>query len=244
LLIVLTLSQSLARKLVVILAKKTISTIFFDLDGTLIDHFKAIHRCYNQILGEFGCKNQSMLSLKKFGGPLPTVVEELLQTSDPVVINDFCRRYRALMERTFEEGLEELPGARWLLQSLSSGGYELILLTNKQIKAVTKICNHLHFTSFFREIIAVDESVNCFHKPQPEFCQRAFQRTGVDGTSSMLIGDSEIDWQTSQNGHFAQGFWVTTGTHSQVELEACGVPPGCIFPSLHSLGESVFGFNS
>jgi phosphoglycolate phosphatase len=217
-----------------------LSTIFFDLDGTLIDHFQAIHRCYNHTLASFGLPPCDSAYLRRCNDPLPMVARHFLGSDDGATIDRFCQAYRAHMRETLLDGLEELPGARWLLRELHGRGYAMAILTNKQRHSAEKICEHIGFGPYLRHIIALDEGVNCLCKPHPDFCRLALEKMGARAETCAMVGDSKVDWETARAGNFSKSFFVTTGVDDAAGLMAAGVPRSTIFPNLHALGSGAF----
>jgi phosphoglycolate phosphatase len=217
-------------------------TIFVDLDGTLIDHFRAIHRCYNHILREFSLPERSYADLKKrIGPPLPVTVAELVGgTANPDLIERFCRRFRAHMQETFLDGLDELPGATWILDQLHRSGYHLAVFTNKQCRTVEAICTHLGFDKFLSGIVATEERTDCPRKPEPGFSQHALAQLKTTAEHATMVGDSAVDHRAALAGNFAKSYSVATGTHSKEELVAQGIPAESIYSDLHALGTAVF----
>ncbi|MDR3117355.1 MAG: HAD family hydrolase [Puniceicoccales bacterium] len=218
-----------------------VQTIFFDLDGTLIDHFRAIHRCYNYILREFSLPERDYADLKKrIGPPLPVTVAELVGRPDPDLVERFCRRFRAHMQETFLDGLEELPGASWILDQLHRSGRHLAIFSNKQIRTVEAICGHLGFDKFLAGIVATEERVDCPRKPEAAFSRHALAQLKTTAELATLVGDSAVDHRAALAGNFAKTYTVATGTHDRDELVAQGIPPDSIFANLFALGTAVF----
>jgi phosphoglycolate phosphatase len=218
-----------------------VQTIFFDLDGTLIDHFRAIHRCYNHILREFSLPECAYGELKKrIGPPLSVTVAETIGGKDRDLIDRFCKRFRTLMQETFRDGLEEMPGATWLLNGLRLRGYRLAIFTNKQRRTVEAIAAHLGFDRFLDGIIATEEGMNCPRKPEIAFSRHALEVLHTTGEWATMVGDSEVDMLAAAAGNFRACYAVATGTHGAEELRKLGMPRESIFQDLHHLGEAIF----
>ncbi|MDR2030532.1 MAG: HAD family hydrolase [Puniceicoccales bacterium] len=218
-----------------------VQTIFFDLDGTLVDHFRAIHRCYNHILREFSLPERSFADIKKrIGPPLAATVAELLDRAEPELVDRFCRRFRAHMQETFLDGLDELPGAGWILDQLHRQGYHLAIFTNKQFRTVEAICTHLGFDKFLAAIVATEERTDCPRKPEPRFSLHALATLKTTAEQATMVGDSAVDHRAAVAGNFVKSYSVTTGTHGREELIEQGVPADTIFSDLFTLGMSAF----
>lgn len=215
--------------------------VYFDLDGTLIDHFKAICRCYNTILREFGHEEIPFVDLKKrIGPPLPVTISEIFHTHDKGLIAEVMHRYQHLMSETFLDGLEVLPGALWILQELKKNAYKIAVFTNKRQKVTHSICNFSGFTPYLDAIIGTEESVDCPKKPEMRYIQTALNALGAQASDSVMIGDSEIDLLTAKVGHFSAAYAVATGTHSAEKLAGPELGATKVFSNLYELGKEIF----
>ena len=74
---------------------KRISSVFFDLDGTLADPKVGITRCMQYALGKLGRPVPDQHDLTWcIGPPLRSNFKRLLNTDDPAVIEDAVKAYR------------------------------------------------------------------------------------------------------------------------------------------------------
>ena len=70
-----------------------IQTVFFDLDGTLIDNFSAIHKCYADIAREMGLVPKSYELLRAtVGGSITLTLSRLIGDD---LAEEGVRRFRA-----------------------------------------------------------------------------------------------------------------------------------------------------
>ena len=73
-------------------------TFLFDLDGTLIDHFTAIHRCYAHTLPQLGLPEPTLAQVRDaVGGGLENA---LLKFIRPDQVPAAVKIYRAYWDRT------------------------------------------------------------------------------------------------------------------------------------------------
>jgi phosphoglycolate phosphatase len=193
------------------------NTFLFDLDGTLVDHFAAIHRAHSHTMTQLGLPPPTMEQVRAaVGGGVEVAVSRLVgreRTAEALEI------YRPYWTATMLHDVELLPGARELLQALHAGGAKLAVLTNKHGPSSRLICDHLNITPFLDGIFGATDTP--WLKPQPEFAHHALTTLRATASETLLIGDSTYDVQT---GHLARfPCWcVTTGTHGVEELRAAG----------------------
>ncbi|MDR2341124.1 MAG: HAD family hydrolase [Puniceicoccales bacterium] len=222
--------------------KKSIDTVLFDLDGTLIDHLPAICRCYNQTLREFDCEERSLEEMRKLIGPaLPEIVAMLLPEKKQTLVGDFCRRFRALMAATYLDGLSAMPGAAWILEGLTNAGKKVAIFTNKLQAHADLACNALGLSRHVGVILGTESENEGLHKPDPAFTAKVLGKVGTDATSTAMVGDSHIDMAVGALGGLHATYGVTTGTNTREELLACPHKPSAVCENLFELGRNIFG---
>lgn len=211
-------------------------TIFFDLDGTLIDHFDVIFRCYEFALGEVGDHVPSREVLRStVGGSMEVTMTHFVVESAHA---DAVRLFREHFAEIFLDDITLHTGVEWILRALHGEGKNLAIFTNKPGEPSRRITRHLGLTPWLDAVIGALDTPH--HKPQTEFSEYALQKLAANPGETCLVGDSEFDIQAAHNGGFPC-YCVTTGTHSREELTRAGADG--VFETLHSLGEAVFGLD-
>lgn len=207
-------------------------TILFDLDGTLVDHFAAIHRSHSHTMRQLGLPAPTMTQVRAaVGGGLELAIERLV---GPARLAEALPIYAAYWDRTMLDDVTLLPGARELLTALHGRGATLAVFTNKVGPSSRLICEHLGIAPLLRGIFGAKDTP--WLKPQPEFAAHVFAQLGTTPATALLVGDSPFDVQAAHNGGFP--CWcVTTGTHTGDELQAAGAD--AVFPDLAALGTAL-----
>ncbi len=204
-------------------------TLLFDLDGTLVDHFAAIHRAHTHTMLQLGLAAPTMEQVRAaVGGGVEVAVRRLVgpeRTAEALAI------YRPFWDATMLENVNLLPGARELLDRLHARGATLAVLTNKHGPSSRLVCQHLGIAGLLRGIFGATDTP--WLKPQPEFTAHALRVLGATPAGALLVGDSPYDVQTGRNGRMPS-WCVTTGTHDAAELQAAGADR--VFPDLFALG--------
>lgn len=196
--------------------------VLFDLDGTLIDHFKAIHRCHVHAMTRIGLTAPTMAQVRgAVGGGLDEAIAKLAgRDRVPAILPVYTQHFDA----THLDDVELLSGALELLQPLNQAGVTCAVLTNKRGYASREVCDHLGLTPLLRGVFGVGDTP--WLKPDPAFTRHALERLGAIAATTLLVGDSPFDVQTAKNAGL--GFiGVTTGTHTAEELRAAGAERVC-----------------
>ncbi len=179
-----------------------LTTIFFDLDNTLLDFDRGEAHALTRALCQFGV------------APTPDVLTryhainlrqwELLEEGKLTKEQVLTRRFDLLFEELdaacdsqsvcdlYESFLAEehafVPGALELLDALHSR-YGLYLATNGAAAVQRRRLADAGITPYFRKIF-ISEEVG-FHKPSPAFFQAAFAAIpGFDLSAALMVGDS------------------------------------------------------
>src|SRR6185295_8190858 len=105
------------------------TTFLFDLDGTLIDHFAAIHRSHVHTMKQLGLPPPTMEDVHRaVGAGVEVAIERLVGRERLAAAIPIHREY---WERTMLDDVELMPGARELLEALHARGAKLGVFTNK-----------------------------------------------------------------------------------------------------------------
>ena len=209
-----------------------LKTFLFDLDGTLVDHFAAIHRAHSHTMQKLGLPPPTLEQVHAaVGGGVELAVSRLVgaeRTAEALAI------YRPYWNSTMLDDVALFPGARELLEKLHARGATLAVLTNKHGPSSRLVCDHLKITPLLRGNFGATDTP--WLKPQIEFTQHALAQIGATPAGTLLVGDSPWDVETGRIAGFP--VWcVTTGTHTAAQLRAAGAAQ--VFPDLPALTASL-----
>ena len=203
-------------------------TFLLDLDGTLIDHFAAIHRAYSHTMRELGRPLPTMEQVRAaVGGGLDTAIRRFVPEAE---LPRAMKIYRAYWNATMLDDVVLLPGARELLEALQARGARLAVLTNKLGTSSREICDHLGLTRYLGAVVGAQDTA--WLKPQPELTAHTLALIGGSAAGALMVGDSPFDIDTGHNAGLPS-WCVTTGTHNAAELAAAGAD--AIFDNLAGL---------
>lgn len=208
------------------------STYLFDLDGTLVDHFAAIHRAHTHTMTQLGLPPPTMEQVHHaVGGGVELAVRRLV---GPELTEKALAIYRPFWNATMLENVDLFPGARELLEALHARGATLAVLTNKHGPSSRRVCEHLKVDHLFKANFGATDTP--WLKPQIEFTRHALATLGVTAAGALLVGDSPWDVQTGQLAGFP-AWCVTTGTHDAAQLAVAGAAR--VFPDLIQLRQAL-----
>jgi len=207
-------------------------TVLFDLDGTLIDHFGAIHRCHAYAMRKLGLPKPTLAMVRAaVGGGLDEAIARLAGREHvAAALPLFIEHWNA----TNLADVTLLPSARELLAELRNGGVRCAVLTNKRGYAAREVCTHLGLDPLLAGVFGARDVA--WIKPDPRFTAHALAAIAGEAGTTALVGDSPYDLAAAQNAGLSF-IGVTTGTHSEPELRAAGATE--IYAGLTAAGAAL-----
>lgn len=208
--------------------------VLFDLDGTLIDHFQCIYRCYRHALDHLGLPPVTYQEVKSaVGGSIAITFGKFLPQN---LVPQAVSLYRELFDQIWQEDLIALKGSLWILEQLKQKNVRTAVFTNKEGDRSRLICAHIGFTPFVQGIYGTLDTP--YKKPDPEFTHFALDKLNATPETACLIGDSPYDAETAQRVGMPC-YLVATGTHEAQWLKN-NAPCEGVYSDLIELGTEVF----
>lgn len=196
-------------------------TVLFDLDGTILDHFAAIHRAHTHVRRHYGLPDATRDEvMRAIGGGLPEALKKTLGPTHGGLLDEALPVYRAYWDRTMLDDAVLFPGTVDLLRQLHHAGGVCAVFTNKHGPSARRVCSHLGLDPWLAGVFGATDTP--WLKPQPEFTEHVLRVLGAHAATTALVGDSPWDVEAARLGGLAGCFAVTTGTHSEAELRASG----------------------
>ena len=190
-----------------------IRAILFDLDGTLIDQFQAIHKSFALTLERMGYNKPSFNEVKRaVGGASEATMEKLI---GPERAQEAVQILRPIFEKEMLNGLTLLPGAKEILNWCKANKVKAAVLTNKHGPHARIVCKHLGISNDLEFVIGADDTQ--WKKPDVSLTNHTLEKIGYNATETLYIGDSPYDYKTAQNASM-KCLLVSTGTHPVHEL--------------------------
>ena len=174
-------------------------TIIFDLDGTLLDTLDDLWLAVNAALEKFTLPLRSKEEVRAFIGD---GIVKLMQRASGVWEGERFDGILAEFKRYYGEHCEDntkpYDGVVELLKALQAKGIKTAVVSNKADFAVKKLAEG-YFHGLLLEAVGENEAEGIRKKPAPDSLLAVMESLGVGTSSTVYVGDSEVDIQTAQN---------------------------------------------
>ncbi len=189
------------------------TTILFDLDGTLIDSTEAILEGFHLTFeGSIYTQPTDEAIKALIGHPLDIMYRDL--GVDEKEIWDFVHRYKAHYQTIHTQKTVLLPSAQEAIAAARKFA-RLGVVTTKTGKFSRELLEHFGVMDAF-EILIGREDVE-HPKPHPEPIDKAIKLMHADKEHTWMIGDTRLDMESANNAGI-RGVAVTSGYDSHAQL--------------------------
>ncbi len=197
-------------------------TLFFDLDGTLIDSRKDIANSVNLTRADYGLPPLPFEDITKMVGNgsrqlMLRAMPEFADKIDDLVENNRRQYIEHLVVDTFA-----YPGVKEGLAALRALGCKMAVTSNKTSSLIPKILEKLDLLQYFDVTVGGGDVPNL--KPDPALLYLAAERMGVKVCpTDWVIGDHYTDLEVGRHAgirvcHCAYGFGQPRGERFDVEV--------------------------
>ena len=208
-----------------------ITTVIFDLDGTLLDTLQDLVDSVNFSLYAHNFPKRSLSEIRMFlgNGYKYLISHAVPENTSECEIAEALDTFKSYYQKHCLDTTEPYAGIREMLQNLKEKGIKMAIVSNKGNDAVKELAHR-----FFENLIpiAIGESAKVRRKPNPDTVWAAMQQLGSGKNESVYVGDSEVDFETAKNAGipciscswgfrdetFLQEIGVTTIIHHPAEL--------------------------
>lgn len=177
---------------------KHYDTYIFDLDGTLLATLDDLTASTNYAMRAFNMPEHTVDEVRHFVG---NGIKKLIERAVPGGVDNpqYKKVYEVFMEHYLKHNLDTTrpySGVLALLAELKRKGCKMAIVSNKYCTATEALCRHF-FSDFIT--VAIGESEQIRKKPAPDSVFEAMRRLGADPTTTVYVGDSEVDIATAHN---------------------------------------------
>jgi len=191
--------------------------VVFDLDGTLIDGYDAIHDALGYAMTGLGLPVPGRASVREMvGHGLESLLEQAAGTE---LAAEGVRLFRARYPEVAVSGSRLLPGVEAALMRLEAAGFALALASNKPPRFSRMILEAKGIASCFAAIAGPDDA----HppKPDPAMLRSLLSAMGAGAAETVCVGDMEVDVAFARAGG-CRAIVLPTGSRSEEYLREAG----------------------
>ncbi len=187
----------------------------FDLDGTLIDAYKAIANSLNYTLKRLGYKRVSFYRIKRsVGRGDRAFIETFFLEKD---VEKALGIYRQHHEKSLLKYSELKPYASFVLDYLKRKKKIIALASNRPERFSRLVLKRLGIERFFDIILCADQISS--HKPSPEILYKIMERFKIKPPAAVFIGDMDIDLETARRAK-VDAIFIKGGSSTLREVKA------------------------
>lgn len=165
-----------------------VTTLLFDLDGTLIDTNELIIASYLHTLEKYYPGQYVREDVLPFMGP---TLHESLGSIDPDRVEEMVFAYRAFNIAQHDAMVREFPCVYETIETLKKKDYKLGVVTTKRLDMALKGLRLMKLADFFDVIVAYDHVKKV--KPDPEPILQALEQLGSTPSEAIMVGDNFHD---------------------------------------------------
>jgi len=207
---------------------RDVKLVIFDLDGTLVDAYKAIEDSLNFTMRKLSLPTQSPQAIRKaVGWGDKALLLPFLKGRD---IDKALKIYRKHHQVSLIKKSKFIPHAKKVLLYLHKKGYILAVASNRPTKFSLILLNSLNIKRYFQYVLCADRLKNA--KPHPEIILKIMDRFKVPADRAVYVGDMAIDVQA---GKYAGVKTVVVFGGSSSKKEIRKQRPTCILKNISSL---------
>jgi len=173
----------------------TLTTVLFDLDGTLIDSIRLIIDSYHHTLAAHALPPKSDAHwLAGIGTPLR--VQFRHWSDDPVQLEAMIATYREYNLSHHDTMVTAYPDVVEMVRAIRRAGLRTGLVTSKNRGGALRGLKLVGLEEAIELIVGADEVEN--PKPHPEPIEIALRRLGEPAETSIYVGDSIHDMESGR----------------------------------------------
>jgi phosphoglycolate phosphatase len=170
--------------------------IVFDLDGTLVDSRRDLAESANQLLEQCGGSPLAEEAIGRMvGDGAATLVARVFVAANLAQPADALSRFLTFYNGRLLRFTRPYVGIPELLTSAQKRT-TLAVLTNKPLAATRAILDGLELSRYFGDRVVGGDGPFP-RKPSPESLMHLIASIGASPATTLLVGDSVIDWRTA-----------------------------------------------
>ncbi len=194
---------------------KGIKLIIFDLDGTLVDAYRAIISSFNYTMQRLNYPMQDAATIRRaVGWGDENLLMPFIKKNDARAALSVYRKHHKLALLKESRLFPETDNA---LGYLKNKGYILAVASNRPSRFSWILIRHLKLEKYFDYVLCADKLKHI--KPHPEIINKIIQRFVLKPKQAIYVGDMTIDAQAGR-GAKVKTVIVTTGSSTKSEIKS------------------------
>jgi phosphoglycolate phosphatase len=166
-----------------------IKLVIFDLDGTLVDAFRAIADSINYMLRKLGKDPVSERKVTRaVGWGVSTLVNGFVEKDQ---VAKALRIFREHHDVRLRRNLRVLPGTVLLLKYLKRRGVRMAIASNRPSRFCRQILRTLGLEQYFDFVICGDTVKRA--KPWPDMVNLILKKAKIRPSEAVYVGDMSVD---------------------------------------------------
>ncbi len=171
-----------------------ITTILFDLDGTLIDTNELIIQSFLHTLDRYYPNKYGREDVLPFIGP---TLDQTFGSINKEKTEEMIRVYRDFNNTQHDYYTREFPGVYETIKTLHEKGFKLGIVTAKILYTAKKGLKLCRLEPFFDTVVALDHTTK--PKPDPQPILKALEQLGSKPEEAIMVGDNYHDILAGKN---------------------------------------------
>ena len=160
----------------------------FDMDGLLFDTESIYQRAWLETVKFYGKDNGEEL-LKFVSGAGEEGCRRTIKNFYPDVdVDEFFTHMTTLAVKTFDEGVELMPGVVEILNFFKEKGIEIALASSSSIEVINKNLENANIKKYFIAIVCGDDVEH--GKPAPDIFLKAAEKINLPAENCYVFEDS------------------------------------------------------
>ena len=193
--------------------------VVWDMDGTLLDTLPDIEGALNETLAAWGLEQVTTEQTLSYVGHGAEYLCRCASHLEGESLDAFHRDYRARSIARPDAKTRVYDGVPEIIGALRDRGIPSAIYTNKPQNWCEKLADRFYGKDAFGCIVGSDG--RHILKPSVEGLEIIAQAFGVEVKDLVMIGDSDVDYQTAVNAK-CSGISVSWGFRTKAFLEASG----------------------
>ncbi len=175
-----------------------ITTIIFDMDGTVLNTLDDLTDAVNHVFSQFDLPARSSEDYRKFfGNGIGYAMKCAAPEGTPdSLFDEMIPVFREYYDKHCLDKTRPYDGILELMSTLKEKGYKMAIVSNK-IDSAVKELNDRFFSEYVA--VAIGEKPGIKRKPAADTVLAALDELGASRSEAVYIGDSEVDLQTAKN---------------------------------------------